>query len=115
MKIQKQSNVIGGIVLISMGIVMVLNNNGIAIMGVSPWLVWGLFLPVMAGLLMAYHRLQENGGHLDGRFLRQNLWVLFPLVIAAFVLFNLNWTYLSVIFFIGIGLSMMVGQTSKEA
>ncbi len=109
-----QNQVIGGIVLITMGVAAILSFSGIDILGLSPWLVWGLLVPIMGGLVMAYQRLQENGGRIDGRFLQQNLWLLFPLVIAVFFLFNINWAYFGALFFIGGGVMLLVGQGSEK-
>lgn len=108
------NQVIGGIVLITMGLAAIINFSGIDILGLSPWLVWGLLVPVMAGLVIAYQRLQENGGRIDGRFLQQNLWLLFPLVIALFFIFNINWAYMGAVLFIGFGFMLLVGQGSEK-
>lgn len=110
----KQNETLGGIVLISMGVAAMLSFSDVDILGLSPWLMWGLLIPVIGGLSIVYQQLQANGGRIDGRFLRQNLWVFFPLVIAAFFIFNLNWSLLGGIVFIGIGLSLLLGQNDEK-
>lgn len=110
----KTYQTIGGIVIITLGLAALLSFSNITILGWSPWLVWGLLVPALSGLVIGYQRWQENGRQLDFKLFKQNFWLLSPLVIAIFFLFRLNWAYLGAIFFIGVGVALLLGQRNQK-
>lgn len=103
---QRRNQLFIGAAIILIGAAMALSFANINIRGQSPWLIFSLFISAVWALIFGYEHYWQHGRVLD--FCA--IWVFFPLIIAIFVLFNLNWIYFSVIAIVLVGLSFIFGR-----
>lgn len=100
----------GGAVLILIGAVFLLRNvTGIWF---DDW--WALFIaiPGVVALASAWSLYQRNGNRLDGPVLGAALAGVFPLLVAAIFLFDLDWGRVWPLFLIAAGLLAMAPRTT---
>jgi hypothetical protein len=97
--------IIGGIILIGLGVIFLLQNIGWFYIG--NW--WALFILLgTAGAWgSALHTYQNNGQRLTQAVLGSFVGGLFPLAIALIFLFNLNWSTVWPIFLVLAGVSVL--------
>jgi len=97
--------VIGGIVLIGLGVIFLLQNIGWFYIG--NW--WALFILLgTAGAWgSAWHIYQKNGQRITQAVIGNFIGGLFPLAIALIFLFNLDWSVIWPVFLIIAGLGVL--------
>ena len=97
--------VIGGIVLIGLGLIFLLQNFGLFYVG--NW--WALFILLgTAGAWgSAWHIYQNNGQRITSAVADAFIGGIFPLAVALIFLFNLNWGAVWPVFLIIAGLSVI--------
>ncbi len=108
---QRRNQLFIGIAIILMGLAMALSFANITVFGQSPWLVFSLLIPAVWALLFGYEHYWQHGRILDFG----TMWVFFPLIGVIFLVFNLNWAYISVIGIILVGLSFIFGRQSNKS
>lgn len=103
---------LGGAVLILIGAVFLLRN----VTGVwfDDW--WALFIaiPGVIALASAWRIYQRNGARFDGRVLGAALGGVFPLLVAAIFLLDLDWGRVWPLFLIAAGLLAMAPRNSGK-
>lgn len=95
----------GGIVLIGLGVIFLLQNYGLFYIG--NW--WALFILLgTAGAWgSAWHIYQNNGNRITSAVSGAFIGGLFPLTVALIFLFNLNWGVMWPVFLIIAGVSAL--------
>lgn len=97
--------------LILLGIIFLLNRNGLPFLGDTPWLVW-LLVPIYWILVAAYRNYLNAGRELTPGVIRTLVWGIFPFlfIVAGFLIgWNLAWP----IMLIAIGISLLVGRGER--
>lgn len=97
---------IGGVVLILIGAVLLLQNLGKMVF--ENW--WALFIliPALGAFANAWRTYQEAGGHLTGAARSSLLGGFILTMVAAIFLLNLNWTLLGPVLLILAGIGIFV-------
>ncbi len=101
----KNGAVIGGIVLIGLGVIFLLQNLGLFYIG--NW--WALFILLgTAGAWgSAWHIYQNNGQRITHAVTGAFIGGIFPLAVALIFLFNLNWGTLWPVFLVIAGVAVL--------
>lgn len=99
-----------GSAIILIGAAMALDFAGITINDHSPWFVFGLFVPAAWALIYGWERYWQHGRVFDFGA----VWVFAPLIITLFLILNINWVYLSIIFIVLVGLSFIFGRQATK-
>jgi hypothetical protein len=102
---KRNGAVISGIILISLGMIFLLQNFGFFY--ISNW--WALFILLgTAGAWgSAWHIYQNNGQRITAAVTGPFIGGLFPLVVALIFLFNLDWGVVWPVFLIIAGVSVL--------
>lgn len=97
--------VIGGIVLIGLGVIFLLQNFGLFYIG--NW--WALFILLGTAVAWgsAWHIYQNNGQRITPAVSGAFIGGIFPLAVALIFLFNLNWSTMWPVFLIIAGVSVL--------
>jgi hypothetical protein len=101
----RNGTVIGGIVLIGLGVIFLLQNFGL--FDIGNW--WALFILLgTAGAWgSAWHIYQNNGQRITPAVTGAFIGGIFPLAVALIFLFNLNWGTMWPVFLIIAGVSVL--------
>ncbi len=101
----RASSVVGGIVLIGLGVIFLLQNYGLFFIG--NW--WALFilLGTAAAWGGALHVYQNNGQRLTQAVLGPFFGGMFPLAVALIFLFDLDWGTMWPIFLVIAGVAVL--------
>ena len=97
---------VGGAVLILLGIIFLLQNQGL--FSFENW--WALFIliPALGSFGSAWSAFQDAGGYLDSKARSSLLFGILLTIVSAIFLFDLSWTYLGPALLILVGVSILV-------
>ena len=108
---------LGGIVLIFLGLVFLLNNLGLMRLPGNWWAIF-IMLPSFASWYGAWRQYESNGGHLSQGVISALTWGSLPFLISLIFLFNLSWGLFWPLILIFVGVSALVnvqaGKKEKE-
>ena len=103
---------IGGIVLIALGVLFLLNNAGRLTIPLTNW--WALFIliPALGAFETAYRRYQQTG-QVDSAALGSFMVGCILTAVTATFLFHWSWTWIGPAIIILIGLSLILRSTQS--
>ena len=102
----------GGVILIVIGVVFLLANIGAISLGHN-WWAWFILLGTLGAWSSAWTIYQRNGHRVTRAVTGPFIGGMFPLLVAAIFLFDLNWGMIWPVFLIIAGLAALVNSLSR--
>jgi hypothetical protein len=103
---------IGGLLLIALGVIFLLQNQGITILNnLQNW--WALFIliPAVGAFANAWRAFNQAGGRLNAAARGSLIGGLILTMVAAIFLFNLDWGLLGPVLIILVGAGVLLNTT----
>jgi hypothetical protein len=102
---------VGGLVLIAVGVVLLLQNQGIATL--RNWWALFLFIPAVGAFATAWKSYQQAGGRLAGPAAASLVGGTVLTLVAVAFLFNLNWGIVGPVLLVLAGIGALVGASRR--